>query len=906
MTGEKIHASEEEFLVFISSRQDEEMCRARDLAIETVDKFPVTRVWAIEDAPASSESPRDRYLRNAGRADFVIWLIGSSTTTPVFEEVVACLDANGRLLPFMLPAQERDAQTQELIERVKGISTWREVEDVEALPEHIKAALADEVLRAARDPAPINHDQYLDQEHRDSIAETKGLWTTLGVDDDLAHDLANDQSVGHELNLPISGLFLVYATQGSGKTLAAHRLYQKAIENRLENHLEPLPLFLNARSINGEVKDYIKKAVGDQGNLYTQRILVVVDGLDELGGHEANQLLGSIESIVDAGLDIAAVVMTRPLPGLKNLDGSTALPDCSDEQFLSIASRVAGRPIRIFEIPYQVSRTKTPLFAVIVGTHFRDSRNPLGSSPSQIISQLVKRVLERTGDISEEVADPLKKLAVECINSGESVSKATVDRRASVHALLARSRLVVEKDDRVDFALAIFREWFAARAIVEGAVSPSDIDFGTDRWVVPLAIAINSENESLGPEVMEVVSTGDPGLASQVLEEVKYNWSLEETPEQLPDGTAFELGLRIRQAMLNWSEGLGPLMTAIGPISRSGEISTLAIAKRDRMVTTCWYGGEEQLDPVVDIPMGLNPLSYEHGKNWPRWRSSVIEPTRVWPWTATKEELSSSLSELLDTYCFALDSTIGFREYATALAKSVTSNPLTESRAPRTSDLIDWIGDRITMLGRGPGNSIIVGQQRFTVKELELVRDRLLELQRSIGDTTLEPWPGQDKPWPGGRTAVKWYELYSERQLLERTKAIFDGALRIYNDIVEQWFRAFNRRHQMSYMLPLRLEGVLNINVATNGRERSNATLLWWPRLVDSHAESGVYFELGPDRQFLGPDTKEKLKAAEDEFLLHIGRFWQTEQALPGNEPRPATELAHDWLAKDLTDLRWL
>ena len=80
----------------------------------------------------------------------------------------------------MLPAQERDAQTQELIERVKGISTWREVEDVEALPKHIKAALADEVLRAARDPAPINHDLYLDQKHRDSIAETKAsldrLW----------------------------------------------------------------------------------------------------------------------------------------------------------------------------------------------------------------------------------------------------------------------------------------------------------------------------------------------------------------------------------------------------------------------------------------------------------------------------------------------------------------------------------------------------------------------------------------------------------------------------------------------------------------------------------------------------------------------------------------------------------
>ena len=40
------------------------------------------KVWAFEDAPASSEAARNRYIRNAGRADIVIWLIGSTTTTP--------------------------------------------------------------------------------------------------------------------------------------------------------------------------------------------------------------------------------------------------------------------------------------------------------------------------------------------------------------------------------------------------------------------------------------------------------------------------------------------------------------------------------------------------------------------------------------------------------------------------------------------------------------------------------------------------------------------------------------------------------------------------------------------------------------------------------------------------------
>ena len=64
MNKEPIRPSEKELLVFISSRQDkkdEEMVKARSLAIKTVKDHDGVRVWAFEDAPASSEQPRDRY-----------------------------------------------------------------------------------------------------------------------------------------------------------------------------------------------------------------------------------------------------------------------------------------------------------------------------------------------------------------------------------------------------------------------------------------------------------------------------------------------------------------------------------------------------------------------------------------------------------------------------------------------------------------------------------------------------------------------------------------------------------------------------------------------------------------------------------------------------------------------------
>ena len=906
MTEEKVPASEDELLVFISSLQDEEMARARDLAIEAVNNYPGTRAWAFEDAPASSESARERYIRNAGRSHFLIWLIGSRTTRSVVEEVDACLNAGGKILPFKLPAQVRDTQTQELIERIRTIVTWRMVEDVETLPEHIKAALTDEMVMAVRFPAPRNHDLYLGGKLRESIADTKRLWTTFGVQDDLAQELAEDYSIGDKLDPPATGVLQVTADQGSGKSLAVHRLYQRAIANRQNNRLEPLPVLLNAPTINGELKDFIEKAIGDQGYVYTQPLLVIIDGLDEVGRHEANQILGSVSSFADAYQNVSAVVMTRSLPGLRSLEGSIALPGCSDEEFLSIASRVAGRPVRAGEIPYRVSKTRIPLFAVIAGTHFRNSRNPLGTSPSQMVSQLVQRILEESDDYPEDKADPLKKLAIACINAGENVNKSEIDPRASVHAQLAGSRLVVEVDDKFDFALAIFIEWFAARALVEEMISPTDIDLTSDRWVVPLAIAINSGNASLGSDIMETISTADPGIAGLLLEEVKHSWSVEEPPEGPPAGPAIEIGHQIRRAMSNWQGGLGPLMTAIGPTSSAGDLLSLAVDKGSRMVTTWWYRGKEQMDPVVQISPELAALSHQEKMNWYPRRSTVIEPTRVWPWITTQESLSTSLAGLLKTYSFALCSKIGVRELAADFADTIPIYLLSKSSAPKVSELINWIDEWTSMRGRGPRDSFTFGQHRYTVKELELVRATLPELPLNADDGISELWPGPDKQWPKGRTGGWWYERYTGIQLLKRTNAIFDGALSIYNDIVETWFPAFNKRNQMNYMLPLRFEGVLNLRNSSDKRDLSDATLIWWPRLAKSNAESGAYFELKSDSEIFTADTREKLQEARDDFIFHRGTFHNSIQLLPGYDPRPATKLAHEWLTDDLRNLGWL
>ena len=55
-----------------------------------------------------------------------------------------------------------------------------------------------------------------------------------------------------------------------------------------------------------------------------------------------------------------------------------------------------------------------------------------------------------------------------------------------------------EQEGMVDFTLPIFREWYAARALIEETISFEDIHSDSDLWVIPLAIAIDSGNENFG------------------------------------------------------------------------------------------------------------------------------------------------------------------------------------------------------------------------------------------------------------------------------------------------------------------------------------------------------------------------------------------------------------------------
>ena len=164
-------------------------------------------------------------------------------------EVNACISAKGRLLVFKLPASTRDEQTLRLLNLVSEVTTWREVNAFEDLEGLIQKTLADEMTRLIRNPEPPGRRHQLEEMWRASIARCKLHWSTLGVSDDLAEELAHDQSIGHELTVPTTGVTTVFGEQGVGKTLAVERLLQRAIDAALEDSSQPYPIFTTAREL---------------------------------------------------------------------------------------------------------------------------------------------------------------------------------------------------------------------------------------------------------------------------------------------------------------------------------------------------------------------------------------------------------------------------------------------------------------------------------------------------------------------------------------------------------------------------------------------------------------------------------------------------------------------------------
>ena len=872
--------------------------------MQTICAFQFIRPWVFEATPSSSESLPENYLRKVQESDLVVWLVGSETTEPVAEEINTCMSAGIRLLAFMLPSESRDERTKSLVARVQaaGYAKWSKVKNVNDLAEHIEKALSDEVTRAFRNPTIVLRASKLKEMKQLSLSRCRRMWTSLGVPDCIAIELADNQSVGDILDLPYSGVLRVEGEQGSGKTLAAERLFQKAADHAILDSSQPFPLFVSARDLRDPIVVYIDQMSKDFCRPSVQGIMVIIDGLDEVGVDEANSLLSQIVVYANANSRATMVVTSRPLPGLQDDVGEVfSMPAMGNNQRMKLISKIACQPMEWLEsYPWPTSvreAIEKPLFAAMLGSVLRESPDSIVPKRRNLVTTLAERSLQEVGN-AVVVDELLQKLAVKATSTGKRVALNDVSPKYAEQRMLTNSRLINDHEGSVDFTLPIFREWYAGRALVEQSVSVDDIQPISDRWIIPLTIAVDSGDDGFRRSLMAGLASSDPGLASLVLQDFKPSWRADDS-EAPQVGTSIEVGVEIRSAMKAWQQGLRKLYPVIGPVDSFGNTATLGVGGNSPYFLTSWYQGAEKLPPVIEMS---GSIMKEADPDWPKWLLSELPRTKLWSWSMTLSQLAKSLSDKLDLGSLVLETAPidAVREFGWAFALAAQGQGEFNSKPVEIRNILRFIETRVR------SRPVTLGTGHILSKvHVETIRLHLLSLIEDGEDFINDPWPPPDQLKPSGRV----WENYSRERLFERTKAVYTGALRIYKAIVEKWFGSFAMRLRLNHLLPIKLVGRLKLPHQWSGT-KLGLVLTMYPQLLPEGEESRVAFELGTS-EGMWDDFQEYWEDGERIRRRLRAEIWRTPSPVFTSTRLEvigslcATELALGWLKSELRDLGW-
>src|SRR5581483_2205014 len=343
----RLRASERPVKAFISSVMTPDVAWARTTTVQVLDEVPFLVAWAFEFTPASSEEVDQSYLRHVREADFVVWLVGGTTTQPVVSEITEALTHNGRLIVLLLPAEERDSATELLIARVRPHAKYRELATAtpEELRLELRTALGDEVVRALRGQPELGRLALIEEAGRASRARCIARWLAAGADAALAHELADEVSVGAppaEATPSADRRVVVLSAEvGAGKSLAGERLHQRAIAACLADAAAPIPVWLRGRDIGGRMlREVVAESCAGLGEPRHQGLTLVIDGADEPGPATAFDLLTAARELAETWPNTGIVLTTRPIPSFGQAVEIVRVPPLEEMESLALTTRV--------------------------------------------------------------------------------------------------------------------------------------------------------------------------------------------------------------------------------------------------------------------------------------------------------------------------------------------------------------------------------------------------------------------------------------------------------------------------------------------------------------------------------------------------------------------------------------
>ena len=735
-----------------------------------------------------------------------------------------------------------------------------------------------------------------------SRARCIALWQAAGVLKDEAIKLADDLSIGalqpelqpHE-DKP---LILLIGEFGAGKSLIAERLYQKVIKQACERADAPVPVYLKAQLVVGQLQQAVEAEISKLGESPSKGAAVIIDGADETGSDLAFELLDEARVLVNAQLKNTIVITSRPIPALIESEEAIRVAPLSNEEAYALVERLSGRkitPYLVWKWPESVhDAIHRPLFAVLLGIYLRDQDMMAPESPGKLLSNLIDSSLRRARVSNLNIKQLLQRLATLSTDRTKGLVFKTEVALPPELQILLNTGLVVEDAEIISFALPILTQWFAAQSLAAGIPEPNDLTSDPERlerWRYPLAIFVGSFDHDTVSKLLVPLAEKHPAFAAQIVNEelARTGWNYTE-PFSLPQSD--ECGRRIRTAMQAWINGIDPLSQFIAPVREDGTLLPIGIHTDEFGLTTAWYHGSDNLPDVVKLPFSKLGASF----GWPTILSGKPSGKSTWAWEWTLRELVSSLSKLVQNRMLPVSDGPLLREAVWQTALKVTKRgifhhspiPLVEIAECLPNLPLNIFHSRVTQQMR-----------RYYLAQLATEVNRLY----AIGEVDLHPpWPEPDRNLRDGWS----WEGYTQEQLLARAKAVYTGALEGYQQLVNTWFQKFAPRLKTAVIMPVRLVGV--IPLLESG---SLGGLSWYFEVRPRECSNVVDFNFAQQNTSVH-DTRlqsvldEKLNSLRPEATMWIGGTSMSWSSLDIFGSTPATDLAYSWLWNDLQRFAWV
>lgn len=787
-----------------------------------------------------------------------------------------------------------DAEADEVIQRSFGL-------------DDIAAAVAALVPFS---PRSRSRDEALDRAVRESLARrtTRLLAVPADRQDTVLGWMAErDDPV---VDVPEGQIRVLIAPMGAGKSEHASRWWDEGLSAAQGDDEIEIPLWLDARRVTAGLDAAVTASIGRDP---ARPCRIVIDDLDGVSPGEASQLLDEARRLVRTWPRTRVLATSRPGIAVSEDELLTVEPWPADRG-IDLVRVVTGDDLWHSRTTETRDLLTSPLTAIAVAARLlkgRDVRVPRLTLLRDLAQTIIQQ--KRPDKAAPQLWDDLARLAGRILSESAPVTAASFGNEAQIWQL-TDTGLVVNDGGFLRFALPVFEQHFGTHALKRGIVALEEAAApeAFPRWRYAIAFALSTSQPAQADQYMLPLARMNPAAVSWTLNELADNdHTTAPEPVHASDlarpvvtGTgeqndpAITEGQRLREALQALIDGFGACGSQLSR-HRDGRLVQWGV----QLLGDGWIAlseAREKVPPPDLVVVNGDPRDWP-ASDWTRRTMFAIPRGPLGRWSWARNWLMQPLAEMIRQRRLPLP----------------PDSPLAQER--------QWIlAQRIMQIARKPhGTAIAIADLWQVVDAMMEEAERSIhvtwsggglkidsrdirwihaQLQRETADQLCPPWPGPDQPSFGARWLWQGYSPELAHTILAE---VLRAAVIGYRDLVAENFAAFGWALGLNSALPVQVEGTLVISEDDKDGEHSS-----------------LHYRLKPAETA----SRDPVSHVQLDLLTQPGAGWRGARAYgslhdrrptpfygpasyttppPTGQPRPATNLAYQWLSTDLHALGW-